>query len=352
MKILIAVESHFKEYGGPYTAINQKIEYLNKRNIKNKLIYKKTNQFNFKLDLNYLIKDFDIIHIYGIWRPFLARVFLIAKKLNKKIILSPIGALEPWSLKQKKLKKKLAWFIYQKKILENVDLIHATSDIEAENILNKNIKTKIKIIGHGLEIDPNYSLKVKKNKNKKIIFFSRIHNKKGILELIESWNKIPYKKEWSLDIYGPVSDISYFNKIKKSIKYFNLGDSVKYFEPIFSNFEKEKIFKNADGFILPSKSENFGISIGESLSFGLPVLTTFETPWKIINDYNAGYVFNFSKTNIEFYLEKFLNLSDNERYKMGLKGIQLINDKFLSKNIFYKYESMYEELLNESLIGY
>ena len=88
MKILIAVESHFKEYGGPYTAINQKIEYLNKRNIKNKLIYNKTNQFNFKLDLNYLIKDFDIIHIYGVWRPFLVRVFLIAKKLNKKIILN------------------------------------------------------------------------------------------------------------------------------------------------------------------------------------------------------------------------------------------------------------------------
>ena len=28
MKILIVVESHFKEYGGPYTAIIQKIEYL------------------------------------------------------------------------------------------------------------------------------------------------------------------------------------------------------------------------------------------------------------------------------------------------------------------------------------
>ena len=39
MKILIAVESHFKEYGGPYTAICQKIEYLNKRKIFNKLIF-------------------------------------------------------------------------------------------------------------------------------------------------------------------------------------------------------------------------------------------------------------------------------------------------------------------------
>ena len=51
MKILIVVDSHFKEYGGPHTAISQKIEFLNKNNIKNKLIYNRTNNFVFNLDL-------------------------------------------------------------------------------------------------------------------------------------------------------------------------------------------------------------------------------------------------------------------------------------------------------------
>ena len=70
MKILIVVESHYKEYGGPFTAINQKIEYLNYKNITTKLIFKKTDHFSFSIDLNYIIKDFDIVHIYGMWRPF------------------------------------------------------------------------------------------------------------------------------------------------------------------------------------------------------------------------------------------------------------------------------------------
>ena len=107
MKVLIAVESHYKEYGGPYTAISQTVEYLNDRKIKNKLIYENSNHFKYNLDLKYIIKDFDIIHIYGIWRPFLIKVFIVAKLLKKKIVISPIGALEPWSLEQKKLKKKL-----------------------------------------------------------------------------------------------------------------------------------------------------------------------------------------------------------------------------------------------------
>ena len=102
---------------------------------------------------------------------------------------------------------------------------------------------------------------------------------------------------------------------------------------------------------MPSKSENFGISIGESLSFGLPVLTTYETPWKIINDYKAGYAFNFTKTDIKLNLEKYLSLSDHERYQMGLNALKLIEENFLSKNIFKKYEEMYKELLNESSIN-
>ena len=86
MKILIVVDAHFKEYGGPYTAISQKIEFLNKKKIINKVIFRSSNSFIFNLDIDYIIKDFDIVHIYGIWRPYLAKIFYKAKKLKKKLL--------------------------------------------------------------------------------------------------------------------------------------------------------------------------------------------------------------------------------------------------------------------------
>ena len=130
MKILIATENHFAGYGGPYYAIGNKLVYLLKNKVKFKLIYKKTDNFNYRLNLDEIIDEFDIVHIYGIWRPFYYTIFNIAKKKNKKIFISPLGALEPWSLSQKKFKKKIAFWLYQKKILNNVDQIHATSEIE------------------------------------------------------------------------------------------------------------------------------------------------------------------------------------------------------------------------------
>ena len=133
--------------------------------------------------------------------------------------------------------------IYIKKILKTADLIHATSDIEAENLKKLQINPKIQIIGHGIDIDENYKLKIKKNKIKKLIFFSRIHYKKGLLELIDIWSNIRNNKAWVLEIYGPVSDVFYLNKIKKKIKELNLEKSVFYRGAVFSYSEKKKFLK-------------------------------------------------------------------------------------------------------------
>ena len=106
----------FQKYGGPYTAINQKIGYLNNRKIKNKNIYSKTNRYNFDVDLNYIINDFDFSPYLWNMETIPDKGFLIAKK-KKKIILSPIGALEPWSLRQKNLKKNLHGIYIKRKFL-------------------------------------------------------------------------------------------------------------------------------------------------------------------------------------------------------------------------------------------
>lgn len=340
MKILIATENHFAGYGGPYYAIGNKLVYLLKNKVKFKLIYKKTDNFNYRLNLDEIIDEFDIVHIYGIWRPFYYTIFNIAKKKNKKIFISPLGALEPWSLSQKKFKKKIAFWLYQKKILNNVDQIHATSEIEKKNIVDLGIRTKITVIPHGIEILEEKKKNLNPKRTKKAIFFSRIHEKKGLLELIEAWSKLN-QSNWVLDIYGPVSDEKYLKNVKLKINQFNLNNFVKIYQAEHNVEKKTNIFKGSDCFILPSKSENFGISIGEALAHGLPVLTTTETPWQQINNYNAGVIYDVSKDNFSKVLESFLSKSDQELYNMGINGQRLIKEKFDNDLIIKKYINLY-----------
>ena len=151
---------------------------------------------------------------------------------------------------------------------------------------------------------------------------------------------------WELHIYGPITDNIFFKKMMLNIKKFKLENCIFYYGSIFDKVKKKKIFNEVDGFILPSKSENFGISIGEALSYGLPVLTTFQTPWKIINSYNAGYVFNFTEQGIQSNVDKFMKLSNEDRLKMGLNAIKLIKENFDSQKTFRLYENLYKKVLS------
>ena len=83
----------------------------------------------------------------------------------------------------------------------------------------------------------------------------------------------------------------------------------------------------------------------------MPVITTLQTPWKIINGYNAGYVFNFSEENILNYLNKIINLDPEEHYKMGLNAIKLIKDNYDSNIILNQYIDLYKGLHHESFIS-
>ena len=212
MKIGLAIHHHSPGYGGPFTVLSESAKYLYENDIDMRMFINQNQYTKFNLNLNEIVKSRDLFHVFGIWDPFHIRLFLWAKLNKKKIIISTLGALEPWALKQKKLKKKFAWFLYQKKILNSCDYIHATSDDEKKHLLELGIKTPIKIIPHGVIIKSVQKIKKKDKPKREALFFSRIHEKKGILELLNSWSIIR-PTNWVLKIYGPVSDLNYMNKL-------------------------------------------------------------------------------------------------------------------------------------------
>ena len=346
MKIGLAIHHHSPGYGGPFTVLSESAKYLYENNIDMRMFINQNQFSNFNLNLNEIVKSRDLFHLFGIWDPFHIQVFLRAKLNKKKIIISTLGALEPWALEQKRLKKKLAWHLYQKKILNNCDYIHATSDDEKKHLLELGIKTPIKIIPHGVIIKSDKKIKKKDKSKKEALFFSRIHEKKGILELLNSWSIIK-PADWILKIYGPVSDINYMSKIKEKILELSLEDSVFILNPVFEYDKKEEVFLNSDCFLLPSKSENFGMSIVEALSYGVPVLTTEETPWKILKEIDAGKIIKFSQDNLTLSLKEMTSMNNEELIAMGNRGRELLKKNYDINKIILDYIEFYKEVLNK-----
>ena len=72
----------------------------------------------------------DVVHIHGIWDLTRHQDVVICRRRGIPYVIAPRGSLDVWSLKQKKWKKLLALWFYQRRDLHKAIAIHTTSDEE------------------------------------------------------------------------------------------------------------------------------------------------------------------------------------------------------------------------------
>ncbi|EMF0633691.1 glycosyltransferase, partial [Enterococcus faecium] len=136
--------------------------------------------------------------------------------------------------------------------------------------------------------------KNKQEESLNLVFLSRIVPKKNLDYAIEILKTLD--EEVSLDIFGPIEDKSYWEFCQKKIS--NLPANVKVsYKGSLNHEDIDTVFRNYDAFLFPTKSENYGHVISESLTNGCPVIISDRTPWNDIENGKEGYV--CSLENIE-----------------------------------------------------
>ena len=311
-------------------------------------------QPSFAQELDQLAQEkLDLIHSHGLWMFPHIYARQAAVKNNIPLVISPHGTLEPWSLKRSRLIKSLAWFLYEHKNLQSATLFHATSVQELKSIRQLGFSQPIAVIPIGLDV-PDLSSKPDKTlltnqfpelQDKQwLLFLSRIHPKKGIDNLLYSWKSIANQfPHWHLVIAGP--DLTgYQLEIDKLTSELNLTSRVT-FTGMLTGEIKASALANADLFVLPTHSENFGIVIAESLAYGVPVITTKETPWQDLETYNCGWWIDDQPQILTHALTQALNLSSQELEKMGKKGRDLILEKYSWDIVAKNMKNVYNWIL-------
>jgi hypothetical protein len=328
MKLLVLTYQNMNVYG-----INKVLKDLTP--FINKKLKVSTNISFFK----FLLSNIDIVHIHGLWHPRFFIFFLIAKLKKNKIIISPHGMLDPESLAINFWKKKIALTTYQGVILRGANLLIVNSSKEKKNLQNKIKCQKVVIIVHGIILKT-----IKRTKNKELIhslYFSKIHPIKNLLKLVQTWSLSKKLKNFKLSILGEIDDVNYFNKVNKIIK-----NSKNIF--FLGKIKKNKIINLSlyDVFILPSKSENFGLVVLEALNAGLYLILNKALPWKKLVNNKFASLINFNSHNLEneiLYIEKNKKfLLSNSLYK---KKILYLKSNYDWKNISQKYILEYRKLI-------
>lgn len=286
----------------------------------------------------------DLVHVNCCWMPQSAFTQKWAQKLGYKVILSPHGMLEPWIISRHYWTKKVpALLLYQKAAIKNADCLHATAESEKDNLLKLGYNNKIAIVANGIDVD-NITMKSNWERKKKILFLSRVHVKKGIEFLLEAVAILKEQlTDYTINIAGEGDD-DYIVSLKNKVKELNIENLVSFCGGVYGE-KKWKLFREADVFVLPTYSENFGIVVGEALACGTPVITTKGTPWEELNTEHCGWWTEVGTKATKEALSSFLTLSVNTLKEMGCNGRRLIENKYSTKKIAQDMYSLYNKIL-------
>src|SRR3954471_13623278 len=264
--------------------------------------------------------QYDIVYLNSLYSLYFSLYPLFFHKkgdIAKPVVLAPRGMLGEGALKLKSKKKKI--FLIFFKLMKSHKKItwHATSDQEKRECINV-FGSSIKV-----EVVPNlqYSNKVtgssleKKKGELKLLFLSRISEKKNILFALEILMKIQLQPDQKLifDMYGPIENHNYWEKCMVLINQLRAkGYEVEYKGAIQSEFVPAVIGKYHFLF-LPTLNENYGHVIVESFVAGRPVIISDQTPWNHLEKQNVGWDIDLNNSaKFESVIEKCLLMSDDQ----------------------------------------
>jgi glycosyltransferase involved in cell wall biosynthesis len=258
-------------------------------------------------------------------------------------VVSPRGMLSTWALAFHKWKKRLAWSLYQSKDLHSASMIHATSEQEAEEVRQLGLRQPLVILANGVKLPASLPKRASLPTGAKTaLFLSRIHPKKGVLELISAWSSVR-PTNWRLVIAGP-DDGGHRASVEALIARERLSADVELVGSV-PDSEKWTLYADADLFVLPTFSENFGIVIAEALAAGLPTITTKGAPWRALDEHRCGWWIDMGIDPLVRALKEATSLSDAVRNEMGARGRNYVERELSWDRIAEQMREAYDWLL-------
>lgn len=342
--LIVFISNYLKNhYNYDYSIISSKLDVFLFKNVKNLKIIKDDSWINFYSIFNYLkneAKYHDFIHIHGIWSPIQLISILYFNNKKKRIAIHPHGMLLPEALQSagiiKFFFKKITLNILQYVLNENVSFISITN--QETSAIKKYFPNKtVRNIPNPVPFKSREDLNIKKEK--KIVFFGRIHPHKNIDIMIDAFIKSNLSDDWSLEIYGIRDDENYYQKLKNKIKN---KVKINIFEPIF---EKEKQLKMSSAWlnILLSKSEVLSLSILESSQHGLPTLVNKSI--EIIDNNNATIQTSLELEEILRNIKNITSWTEDQRIDKETDIKKSFKNKVSISDISNKYQNLYNEQL-------
>jgi glycosyltransferase involved in cell wall biosynthesis len=285
----------------------------------------------------------DLVHNHGLWLMPNVYSAWAASRHGRPLVVSPRGTLAAPALSISRGIKRGFWTLFQGRAVRSAVCLHATSEQEYEDIRNAGLRQPVAIIPNGVDI-PSANDARKDKPLRTLLYLGRIHPIKGIDNLLRAWQQVAVQfPNWQLRLVGPGS-AGHLAQIKLLMNELSLK-RVVLAGPRYGE-QKQAEYADADLYILPSHTENFGMTVAEALAQGVPVITTTGTPWEGVLSRGCGWWISPTVTGIEKALYEALPLDQNTLVDMGRIGRSWMEHDFSWSSVAAYFEETYRWILS------
>ncbi len=284
------------------------------------------------------VAEFDVVHIHAVFSHACLAAANASRRKGVPYVVRPLGTLDPWSVHQKRWRKQLFWHLGVKHMLAGAAAIHYTTADEqrlAESSLGLGRGVVIPlgispdIFTHPVPPERFRQQHAELGREPYVLILCRLHPKKGIelaLDAFLAATAQPELRAWRLVVAG-AGDPTYVGGLRRLVAKRG-GDERVLFTGWLAGDDKLAALRGAALMALPSRQENFGISVVEALASGVPALVSPHVNLAPeISAAGAGWVVRLEVDALEAAFARIMRDRD-ERARRGAAGRALALERF------------------------
>lgn len=290
----------------------------------------------------------DIVHVHGIWQYTSVVGLKLKEKTGATLVVSPHGSLAKAALTQSGIRKKLAFLTYQNACFKAADGFHVTCQSEVEELCGFTASPNILTVRNGVD-RPAATVPAYDTRDDKILALCRMEPKKGLEELLAAWALFNVTRpSWSLEIQGPSRRL-YRSQLENIVREHGLTNV--YFRDAVYGAQRDVAIASSKIFALPSRNENFGMTVAEALSLGTPVIASTGSPWKELHSNDCGWWVDSEPTALAETLFRATETPTERLRAMGERGQIWMDNEFRWSQIAQEFSDFYTTLRRTNSTG-
>ncbi len=308
--------------------------------------------FPYALDIHERVEDYDLVHIHAVWNFPTWMTMRAAWRRGVPYVVAPQGSMESRALSIHRSRKAIYTRCVEGPWLKRASALQALTPMEARQMRRFGAGAPIAVIPNGVRLEDfgqgdGDAFKRKHGiptDRRILLFLSRVHPKKGLDLLADTWGRIKAElPDVDLIIAGDDGGTGYREEAESL---FSQLPRVKFIGEVRET-GKLDAFAAADAFILPSWTEGLPVAVLEAMASSLPVVITKCCNIPEVKNAGAGFVVDTTAQSLSEAVLDVLR-SNGQSGQMGYAARELVARRFTWRKIASRTLALYDRILGGS----